>query len=147
MSWSATVIFCDDIRQEMNGKFFIIGAYTSEIAVFTNPAYFSIGTYIPLSGLEGGLRSYRCSVWLVPLTEGDGERMLLGESVGELNINKPELAALLCPSGLSVTVTTDCLLEVQLAFDHEPDRTIGSIPVRIITPAMADFRQAEGTVG
>lgn len=41
-----TVVICDDIRQENNGKLFLIGAYTANILVASFPASFPLRALI-----------------------------------------------------------------------------------------------------
>lgn len=123
----AHVIFCDDIRQEITGKFFLIGVYSGEIIVHVSPASFSVGTWISIEGLEQGSHDLKCKVFF---QDSDGER-LVGEMSAALDVKGDDFAVVIAPTGLPLQVDRSGSLVAKLEFDGFHELTAGSIKVTV----------------
>lgn len=122
---SANAIFCDEIRQESNGKFFIIGIYAGDIIVNSFPAHFRISNYIIISGLSKGEHDFSVDVSMVV----DGVATNIGKLEGSLNVEREDLGTVLAPTGLVVVANGPGKIILMLALDGEDAIEAGAIYV------------------
>jgi hypothetical protein len=61
---SADVLFCDDIRQETNGKFILIGVYTGDLIPGLVPATIPMAMLLRIHGLNSGKHQFRMTLEL-----------------------------------------------------------------------------------
>jgi hypothetical protein len=123
--WSAHVTFCDDIRQEMNGKFILIGVYTGEMLLFASPTNLSMATFIELYGLPLGGAQIRLAVRF----EDGHETVSLGETYMALDMHRPGLPVVMAPTGLPFYSDRNGKLIVSLAVNAGEARDIGELAI------------------
>lgn len=104
---SADVVFCDDIRQEVTGKFLLIGVYASDLVPGVIPSTFPMGMFVRLHGLPPGTHQFRLTVAFV-------EGATVFEQEGAADINTPDLPMVLIFSGFPVHVERHGILQVRL---------------------------------
>ncbi|WP_148649253.1 hypothetical protein [Novosphingobium barchaimii] len=77
-------VLCEDVRQEITGKFLIIGAYSGNIMVSSFPANIAVNFYLPFEPLVSGevLFSIRYSIenGATAILEGGVEVNAVGET-------------------------------------------------------------------
>ena len=124
----ASVVFCDDIRQEVSGKFILLGVYTAEIVCHQAPANLTLSTYIQLSGLSSGIHHIAAKV---TLNTEEEPVQVIGLIDTDLDITKPEFSASIVPTGLFVSCDRNSVLSVHLTIDKGREFLAGSIGVTI----------------
>jgi hypothetical protein len=124
----ASVVFCDDIRQEVSGKFILLGVYTAEIVCHQAPANLTLSTYIQISGLNLGLHHISAKV---TLNTEEKPVHVIGTIDADLDITKPEFASSIVPTGLVVSCDRNSVLSVHLTIDKGREFLAGSIGVTI----------------
>jgi hypothetical protein len=111
--------FCDDIRQEANGKYLIIGLYPTDLVPGAVPSSFPLSALVRITGLSAGHHHFVAKV-----AGPDGPQAeLIGE--GD-NAEGPVVFAL---PGLPVTVNRYGEITLTLAFDGGADEVAGVLPV------------------
>jgi hypothetical protein len=124
-SISADVVFCDEIRQEITGKFLLIGVYPADLVLATMPAAFPMGMLIRVHGLEPGQHRFSINVAFA-----GGETVFAQEDVAELSA--PDLPLILVFSGFLVPVKHPGFLEARIRVGGDDLTARGRI--KVISP-------------
>lgn len=118
-------IFCDDIRQEINGKQILIGVYTGDLvpgAPF--PHAISLAVWLRIRGLTPGDHPFE-----VKLVDPQGVEALAIEDKFKVGPPEPEVA-LLAFTGVPVRLEQVGKVRVLLGLDGHDIAEIGHIEVR-----------------
>ena len=87
MAISASVIFCDDIRVEMNGKLMFIGVYPGDLVPGALPQTMSLSIWVRLRGVTPGAHTVRFAVGANDATQTEAEVPLVVQTGKEANIS------------------------------------------------------------
>jgi len=109
------VVFCDDIRQEHNGKLILIGAYAGEIR-FLAPFIQPIATWIQIFGLSTGPHKATVTV----AYEDNDNSALLGTIEMQFQITDETIPAHGFPTGLMINFDRPGYIVVNIAIDDQP---------------------------
>lgn len=126
MSIDVKALFCDDIRQEANGKFILIGVYSGEMNVGSGPASLMISTWLQISGLSAGLHILRFSA----RKHVGSQRIELAKIEAELEVIEGSLPIAMPLQGLPMNVDSDCSISLSVSFDGTPEVLAGSLEVK-----------------
>jgi len=121
---SADVIFCDDIRQEITGKFIFIGVYPGDLVPGLLPAAFPMGMFVRVHGLPEGAHHFH-------LTLAFEEGATVFEQEGEAQIHASDLPMVLVFSGFPVQVERHGKLQVKLKV---AEHTLLAGQLKIVAP-------------
>jgi hypothetical protein len=127
---TAGTVFCDQIRMENNGKFFIIGAYTAEIASAVRPANMYLSTFTQIYGLPAGIHNVKAIVSY----STDSKEREIGNIETILEVNRPDLPASIYPQGLLVEVDEPGVIKIDLVINDGKRVAAGCIGVAFPTP-------------
>jgi hypothetical protein len=127
---TAQTIFCDDIRQESNGKYIIIGTYSGEILIYNSVPLVQLATYVSISGLSEGPHSLALAVQLQTVAE----TRTIGNMTMEVQVTRPDLPAVIAPTGLHIPVDADGLLTLYLSVSGSPPKEAGHLKIKLISP-------------
>ena len=120
--------FCDDIRQEANGKFIIIGCYGDTMQVKSFPVNMRMSVFVTYT-CRGGSRIFNANLKLA-------SGALVGTAKIEVEENpydESELAAAQIPvSGLQVMLSREDELVFEFGVDDETPREIGRLKIELI---------------
>lgn len=106
-----TVVFCDDIRQEGNGKHILIGVYSGSLTpIDPFPNVFYVSAFVRVVGLEGGLHSFSFR-----MIGTDGSEA--AETGGEIHVDPNLRVTILALRGLQIVIGGAGLLKAELALD------------------------------
>ncbi|MDL2410455.1 hypothetical protein PY650_33725 [Rhizobium calliandrae] len=75
----ADAIFCDDIRQEVTGKFILIGVYPGDLVPGRIPSSVPMGAMVRVHGLQKGVHEVE-----MVLTSPNGQRVIEEKSTFDL---------------------------------------------------------------
>lgn len=123
---TARVVFCDDIRQEYNGKLILIGVYSGEIR-FNPPLVQPIATWIQIFGLPAGDHKATANV-----TYDNGQNaVVLGTIEFHFQITDPTLPAHAFPTGLLVNFDRPGKLDVSISINDQLPFKAGSLRLSV----------------
>ncbi|WP_412063940.1 DUF6941 family protein [Rhizobium sp. SYY.PMSO] len=97
MSIVADAIFCDDIRQEITGKFLFVGVYPGDLVPGVIPSTFPMAMMLRVHGLGKGAHEFDFA-----LTSPSGQRILEQKDIAE--VGDPKTPLVLIFSGFPMTV-------------------------------------------
>lgn len=118
-----SVIFCDDIRREDNGKVILIGVYGSDLVPGAVPSSFAISLWFRIANLSTGNHDFR---FRIVGPDGKAEFGIDGQTT----IMPDAQPALFAFSGLPVQVAGYGDIIAYISFDSGDDIEIGRLPVR-----------------
>ena len=128
--WTAHVVFCDDIREEVNGKAFLIGAYQGDLLASTLPGPINLATYIDIRSLPAGPHTFHVSAHF----DIDG----LAEEVASISfmvtVIEPGLPTILKANGMQFLAKSPGILRLYLAVNNQLAREIDSLRIRLASP-------------
>jgi hypothetical protein len=109
-SLRADVVFCDEIRQEITGKFIMIGAYPGDLIPGTIPGSFPMAVFLRVHGLAGGPHQFSFKV-MNPSAE------VAFAQEGEVNLEIPDFPMVLIFSGFPMIVTRPGEISAEIEVD------------------------------
>jgi hypothetical protein len=116
------VIVCDDIRQESNGKQFLIGVYNDAILVPKFPAPLSLSFCIRFLALDTGVVPVQIRLL------GGGEEVEFFKAETEFNLQKIELSSFAIV-GIQLNIQVPTPLRLQLKENNLDWKLIGDVRV------------------
>jgi len=129
-----TVILCDDVRREDNGKFLLIGVYSKDIGFASLPANFTITFWMEVDYLATGTFGLRFRA----LHRPSGRELFNLE--GQAEIPTAERGNSLILGKIPVLVPGEGEIELQMSIDEGEWTLLKSLPV---TDASQSARAAE----
>jgi len=127
-----TVVLCDDIRQEANGKFLLIGVYGGNIVVPSFPANLNLAVWILGHAATSGKVQVRLRV-VGP------QETVLQEGTFDVEIKDVLHGTIMAISGLPLQFQREGKMRVELASageaDWTPIKTLGVILPSRTSPA------------
>lgn len=87
MAISASVIFCDDIRVEGNGKLILIGLYPADLVPGFLPQMMTLSIWVRLRGLAPGAHNARFTLGVNGVTQTEAEVALVAPESKEANLS------------------------------------------------------------
>jgi len=128
LSVNIYTIFCDDVRQEISGKFILIGVYSGDMNVNNGPATVPLSIWIEMTGLSAGHQNLDfVARKQVGLQRTEIARMHVG-----IEVNDPKLPVALPLQGLGVSIDSDCLVSLYVTCEGEPERLAGTLKVNAV---------------
>lgn len=118
-----TAVFCDDIRQEGNGKHILIGVYGNDLVPGSLPATFPLSLWLKVDDPPLGLRKFK---FTLKSSTGD-EAGLEGEL--QLPEDASQKSVVLAFGGLPVQVRSPGQVTAHLSFDGKPAEKVGTLEV------------------
>jgi hypothetical protein len=123
---NAHIVFCDDIRQEANGKFLLIGVYAGELVVAPAgnekpPLMVTLATYIEMSDLQGGTTSLEADV---RFKTAQGTKTV-NRIEWQNHVGNPEVPSVLAPTGLRLPVDETGTLEIYIRHAGSSEEILG----------------------
>jgi hypothetical protein len=122
---TADVLFCDDIRQEVTGKFIFIGVYSGDLIPQSIPSNFGLAMFLRVHGLSNGKHSFH-----VVVTYPDGSIFL--EQKDEIETGAPGTPMALIFGGMQTQIKEPGNLEAKIKI---AGREILAGRLRILPPA------------
>lgn len=122
--WRADTIFCDDIRQENNGKYILIGVFGEDVVPPEMPARFPIGIWARIYGFGKGQHKFEFSL-VGPGARGKAQ---IG---GILEIRDESEPAILAMAGLPIEVREVGHIKAMMRVDDGDEFEIGRIKVSL----------------
>jgi hypothetical protein len=122
---TASVIFCDDIRTEANGKFFLIGIYNGEMITYQNPYLATLATWITVHGLSNGDHTYTIRVAF----DDSHQIVHVSGMEGAITIVDENLPATIAPTGLVVNLDRQGWLKIFGKFDENDEIELGRLRI------------------
>jgi len=119
LTLSFETIFCDDIRQEANGKYMLVGVYPIDLVPGPLPATFSLSMFVKVRGLIAGEHRFKAELF----APGEFKASVEGEGKNE------EGPVILAMPGLAITVQRYGQIELRISFDDGPFEIAGILPV------------------
>jgi len=115
----ADVIFCDDIRQEITGKFLFVGFYPADLVPAEIPAAFPMSACVRVHGASKGHHTFKVRV-LSP----SGKQMF--EQAGGMDLNDDQVPMILVFAGFPMEIETTGQIVAMIEVDGQelPPRTI-----------------------
>lgn len=124
-----TVVVCDDIRQEKNGKWLLIGVYGSDILVPAFPADFRLAIWILADPKEVGPSQVKLRI-----VGPHDSTMVEGELEYDIRQMSPTILAM---AGLPVQVQSEGLIKVEMLAKKATEWvTIKTISLKRQTPGV-----------
>lgn len=117
------VLLCDDIRQEANGKYIVIGIYSGDVLVPEFPTQLVFATYIEFVPERAGEQQFHFR-----LVGPDGP---MAGVQGKFGVAEAGPHVALPIPGLPVSIKQPCDMLVQVSFDGQNWTTALKKPVRI----------------
>lgn len=117
-----SVIFCDDIRQEVSGKHLIVGAYSGNLIPSGIPGTFPLSVLIKIQGLEGRHR------FVLRLLAPDGSESARIED--DLDVPNSLGGFPIVFVGAPMTITKSGEIVLEMSMDSEPPQKIGTLTVQ-----------------
>lgn len=130
MEWSARVIFCDDIRQETNDKFLLVGVYQGALVSARVPVSVSLSTYMDIRGFPSG--RHVCSV--TALYEMEDDVLDLGNLTTTVDVRDGELPTILIGGGMNLVADKPGHVRILLGVAGSEPKLVDSLKV-MIAPA------------
>lgn len=127
MDWSARVIFCDDIRQESNGKFILIGIYQGTLLTQSMPLMVPMSTYIDVRDLTPG--SHVCVINAT--YESDNETVELASLTSTIEVVDASFPSFLVGRGMTLQAETPGKLHIMLSIDGSQPKIVDTLRVSI----------------
>ncbi|PZU83815.1 MAG: hypothetical protein DI528_15970 [Shinella sp.] len=124
MTVRVTSVFCDDIRQESNGKLIFIGVYPIDLVPGAMPSTFPMALWLRAEGVGKGDHSFTFK-----LTGPNGELIL--EQEDRLNLPEDDKPLVLLFAGFLVSITKTGEIRGTLTLDgqdYEAARLIITAP-------------------
>ena len=122
----ADVIYCEDVREERNGKLIVIGIYSTDIEFVEFPASASLSLWIRIIGLPAGEYPNDLSLSV----NGEVQIVMPGKVVSDgSEVTQAFVHSLL------LTFPAEGFLEVTLRGDTLPNMLGSTLPVRLSVPA------------
>lgn len=121
-------LFCDDIRQEMSGKFILIGVYSGEMNVNNGPTTLPLSMWVDITGLPAGKQKLNFTVRKHVGTQRT-EIARMDVEVDVVNANMPVALPL---QGLPIFVDADCSFSLSIGHANSPERAAGSLKVKAL---------------
>lgn len=118
-----TVIVCDDVRREDNGKWLLIGVYAKDIGFHKLPDNFSFSVWIELDYLAVGEHDFSFRAVHQP---GETELFTVG---GRVEVKRAERRETLVMAGLPALIPGEGELEVQARWGSAEWRVIKTMPI------------------
>ena len=128
----AETLFCDDIRQELNGKHILIGVYGADLVPFQLPSTFPISVWVRLWEIPVGQHA-------VTFRLHAPNQASTAEMKGQIDVSDASAPIVLVFGGLPMQVTSPGEAVAELVLnDGEPIR-VGALkisePPQKLTPA------------
>ncbi|MDQ1183550.1 hypothetical protein [Agrobacterium larrymoorei] len=120
--------FCDDIRQEMSGKFILIGVYTGEMNVSVGPATLPLSMWVEIAGLPAGKQKLNFSV----RKHVGSQRTEIARMDVEVEVMNEKLPVSLPLQGLPVSIDSDCSFSLSVSHAGLPERLAGTLSVKAL---------------
>ncbi len=130
IEWAARAIFCDDIRQEHNGKVILIGIYQGALATPSFPLSVLIATYVDVRGLDEGTHRTK----IVAEYVANGEVVQLATLESDVEVTDGDLPTILQGSGMNLSVEQPGVLNIWLSVDGDRPRIIDTL--KVFTPTI-----------
>lgn len=118
------VIFCEDVREERNGKLIVIGIYSTDIRFAEFPATAALSMWIRILGLPAGDYQNDLSVSI----NGEVQTVLPGIIVSDGSDVTQAFA-----QNVILNFPAAGMIEVTLRGDGLPDNLRSTLPVRLST--------------
>lgn len=132
-------LFCDEIRAEVNGKYFIIGAYPGALVTYLPDYRVTLSTWVEIGGLSVGNHT----VGLIVRYSGDGFDAIVGNAEFQLNVSDDGIPAYVMPGGLTFQATHDGRLTLLVSVNH--GELVEASNVRVTVPAPDSSNSLEGS--
>lgn len=124
---TADVLFCDDIRQEVTGKFIFIGVYSGDLLPQSIPSTFGLAMFLRVHGLPNGKHWFHLVV-----TYPDGSIFL--EQKDQIETASQETPMALIFGGMQTQIKEPGNLEAKITIGG---KEILAGRLRILPPAPA----------
>jgi len=121
------VIFCDDIRQEVNGKMMLIGVYPQNVATKSVPATFGLSIWIRLRHLAQGKHTFKAII-----QDPDGDT---AEATGEILVSRESIPSVIALPAVRKRVQHWGDFILKLAIDDEDPKEVARLPYEQTAPA------------
>lgn len=123
MSATYTTIFCDDIRQEANGKHILIGVYGSDLVPSAFPITFPLAVWLKISDAPRGPHKFKLSLQSPGGSESGVE--------GDMNIppEAPANGVVLGFGGFPVQLNGPGTIVALLSIDNAEPEEVGTLQV------------------
>lgn len=107
---SSCILFCDDIRREINGKLIIVGGYTSNVVVPEPDESVRLNVLWVVSGLDYGLRDAEFTAYGT-----DGQEC--GRKKMKMAVKRPDMPCEFTLEGVPFRVLKDGIIRLTLSID------------------------------
>jgi hypothetical protein len=125
--WSARVIFCDDIRQEFNGKVLLIGIYQGLLVTPSFPFAMMLSTYVDIRGVPAGLHTFDISAQY----ESEEGTLDLGKLPHEIDVRDGTLPVILQGGGMNLVAQKPGEVKILLSVDSGRQRLIDTLRISL----------------
>jgi hypothetical protein len=117
------ILFCDDVRQEANGKHILIGVFGADILPTMLPGVLPLAIYLRVFGMTKGDHHFR-----ITLTTNDGD--LLGEIEGRTTVFDDTTASIFPFSAVAIHIEKPVAIVVNFSLNGSDLIPIGGINIR-----------------
>ena len=125
MEWSAHAIFCDDIRQEFNGKVILIGIYQGSLVTPAFPLATQLATYVDVRHVTDGEHEFAIKAQY----ESNGEIIEVATLVNHIDVTDPDLPTIIQGGGMNLVVEKPGKLMIWLSVDGDKPKIVGTLKV------------------
>ncbi|MFB2549985.1 hypothetical protein [Ensifer soli] len=122
---TATVIFCDDVRTEDNGKLLLIGVYSANVEFFVSPAQTHLTTWVRFYGITAGEHTVALSGYY----HVGSNKQYLGTSKFSFEVMDGALPLAVATRGMPLFASERGKLVVMAKVDSEEEFEAGYIDV------------------
>lgn len=125
-----SALFCDDVRQEANGKHILVGVYPGDLISSGPGLSFPMSIWARLQGVQKGKHHFRLHI------KTDDKSTDLSIE-GEIDSISDEVPAIFAATGFPVIVNEPSVLRALISLDNEHYTEIASLKVSAARPPSA----------
>jgi hypothetical protein len=123
---SANAVFCDDIRQEVTGKFILVGVYGDELNMNTGPGTLPISIWLQLFGVEPGDHKARIS-----FRKHVGKQSTeIASADVDMNVLKSNSRIAISLPMIPIHIDSDCTLAVLVKIEGKAPISAGELDIK-----------------
>ncbi|MDB5523890.1 MAG: hypothetical protein JWM58_1653 [Rhizobium sp.] len=125
---TANAVFCDDIRQELSGKFILIGVYGDELHMNAGPGVIPLSVWLQVYGIGAGTHSAK-----VIARKHVGKQSIEVAAVDvEISVMKANHGLAISLPALPIHVDSDCTFSVSVGIDGSELVRAGEIAIKAV---------------